>query len=101
MTSDPGFDQRVNRSISLVRGMLEEYRLDEAALLLFNLHKLHLDEWLVVKESLLNTSLSSSHLATIFILIHCSSSSSLFGWDHLVPGLSRFSAHDYPTELFD
>jgi hypothetical protein len=101
MAYDPNFVERINRIVRLVLEMLDQCRHDEAAVLLFDLHKLHIDEWVRVREALHGTCMSRSRLSELSTILNCSSSSSLSGWEHLIPGLSRFSAKHEPTELFD
>lgn len=101
MAQDQLFDERIERITSLLQRMIEECRLDEAAVLLFDLHKLHVDEWMRVREGLFDLCFTRSRLSQVSTLINCSSSPSLSGWEHLIPGLRCFSTHHEPTELFD
>jgi hypothetical protein len=96
VASDLAFNERIERIV-----MLKERRHDEAAVLLFDLHKLHIDEWTAIKDRLYRLYRSPSRLSELTTIIYCSSSYSLSGWEHLIPGLSQFSAHHEPTELFD
>ena len=101
MAYDRAFSERIERIVRLVLTMLEECRDDEAAVLMFDLHKLHIDEWMLIRTGLFNCCYDPSLLSRVSTVINCSSSPALSGWDRVIPGLSRFSAHHEPTELFD
>lgn len=90
-TYDRAFIDRTDRVARLVLEMLDQCRHDEAAVLLFDLHKLHIDEWVRVREVLHGTCMSRSRLSELSTILNCSSSSSLSGWEHLIPGLGRFN----------
>jgi len=101
MACDPSLSERIDRIVRLVLTMIKECRDDEAAVLMFDLHKLHIDEWMLVRGGLFSCCYSPSHLSRISAIVNCSSSHALSGWDRIIPGLSRFSAEHEPTELFD
>jgi hypothetical protein len=101
MVSRESFDERVLRVSRLVVTMLDECRDAEAAVMLFSLHKLHLDEWTLIRERLFGICYCPSRLSRISNVLSCSCSSSLFGWEHLIPGLDQFLIQPDPIDLFD
>jgi hypothetical protein len=101
MRRDQGFSERIDRIVKLAWTMIEDYHMDEAAVLLFDLHKLHPGEWMEVRRRLFDLCHSPSRLSQVSTLIKCSASFSLSGWEPLIPGLYQFSANHEPTELFD
>lgn len=90
----------VERSVKIVSRMLDEFRYDEASVFLFNLNKLHPEEWKLVSDQLLSV-VSRSQLAALATIIDCSSRQELSSCNALIPGLSQYTAGIEDPELFD
>lgn len=100
MSQDNTFGPRVERSVQLILEMLNDFRYDEAALFLFNLNKLHLEEWGYVKERLIKIA-DRSQLAALAAVVECSAKPELSACNTVIPGLSRYTSYLEDTELFD
>jgi hypothetical protein len=100
MADDGTFSLRIERSVQLVLEMINDFRYDEASLFLFNLNKLHVEEWMYVK-TLLIEAVEKSQLAALVAIIDCSTKSELSSCNAVIPGLSRYTVYQEDTELFD
>lgn len=100
MSQDNEFGPRVERSVQLVLDMLGDFRYDEAALFLFNLNKLHVEEWGCIKERLIKIA-DRSQLTALAAVIECSAKPELSACNTVIPGLSRYTSYQEDTELFD
>ena len=90
----------VERSIKIVQRMLDEFRYDEASVFLFNLKKLHPDEWKQVCDQLMSN-VNQSQLNALATIIDCSSRRELSSCNALIPGLSQYTTGIEDPELFD
>jgi hypothetical protein len=80
--------------------MINDFRYDEASLFLFNLNKLHIEEWIYVKSILINT-VDKHQLFTVATIVDCSSREELSSCNRLIPGLSQYTNYLEDTKLFD
>ena len=100
MADDSSFSVRANRIVQLVLEMIGDFRYDEASLFLFNLNKLHPEEWKYVKDRLVILA-DRSQLSALATIIGCSARSELSSCNSLIPGLSRYTNLIEDIELFD
>lgn len=100
MSTDPSFGPRVERSVQLVLEMISDFRYDEASLFLFNLNKLHVEEWGYVKDRLIKLA-DRSQLSALATIIDCSARPELSSCNAVIPGLSQYTNYLEDTELFD
>jgi hypothetical protein len=100
MTIDSSFESTVDRSVQLVLDMINNFRYDEASLFLFNLHKLHVEEWSNVKKQLIKVA-DQHQLSTLATIIDCSCRQELSSCNALIPGLSQYTHYVEDIELFD
>lgn len=100
MTNDDSFGPRVERSVQLILDMIDDFRYDEAALFLFNLNKMHVEEWAYVKERLIKVA-TRSQLTALAAVVECSAKPELSACNTVIPGLSRYTSYLEDTELFD
>ena len=100
MSNDSSFLVRANRVVQLVLEMVAGFRYDEASLFLFNLNKLHPEEWRYVRDRLVVLA-DRSQLSALATIIECSTRSELSSCNSLIPGLSQYTNQIESIELFD
>jgi len=100
MDNNQSFRTTAERAVQLVLEMIDDFRYDEASLFLFDLNKLHIDEWQYVKNRIIELA-DKSQLSAIATIIDCSSRSDLSSCNALIPGLSRYTNYVEDIELFD
>lgn len=102
-TGDKGaevINHTVERSVKIILRMLDEFRYDEASVFLFNLNKLHPEEWKQVCDQLISIA-NQSQLNALATIIDCSSRGELSSCNALIPGLSQYTTGIEDPELFD
>lgn len=83
-----------------VRSFIEQGKYAEATLLLFVLHKTNIAEWLETKNNLLSMAMTSKLLNTYAFVIEASTSPTLQGKAHLIPGLALLDQNDLPDKFY-
>jgi hypothetical protein len=96
---DAILNKRVSRLTGQIEGMITEGRLAEACCLLFYMHKLHIQEWVLVKRSLLALPRSSKSLQTVATLLEASKRSTLQESSCYIPGLGSLIRTNYIQDL--
>lgn len=79
--------EQVRRSANAVVGMMVEGRYAEATSFLFNMHKMHLREWVAVKRELFASASSPKTLQTMATLLEASKQLTLQQSASFIPGL--------------
>lgn len=80
----------IERSTKTAFGMIAECRFAEACFFLFQVHKLHFEEWIEVEKNLLLLAGDNKTLSTVFAILTASSKQTLSESYGVIPGLSLF-----------